>query len=73
MGCIPVIGRFSLSGGDPYQADALDTVRGLGLQFGLPDGEWRTAMVNLPVFPVNTPQAFFDRMAVQPDPLTHKT
>ncbi len=74
MGRVPVIGRFSLSGGDPYVADAPDTVRGLGLRFALPDGEeWRTAMINLPVFPVNTPQGFFDRMvAAQPDPMTHK-
>src|SRR5882724_1846696 len=73
-GRVPVIGRFSLSGGDPYVADAPDTVRGLGLLFWLPDGEeWRTAMINLPVFPVNTPQGFFDRLvATQPDPKTHK-
>jgi catalase len=73
-GRVRVIGRFSLSGGNPYVADAPDTVRGLGLQFWLPDGEeWRTAMINLPVFPVNTPQGFFDRMvAAQPDPVTHK-
>ena len=73
-GRVPVIGRFSLSGGDPYVADAPDTVRGLGLLFRLPDGEeWRTAMINLPVFPVKTPQGFFDRLlATQPDPKTHK-
>jgi catalase len=73
-GRVRVIGRFSLSGGDPYVADAPDTVRGLGLLFWLPDGEeWRTAMINLPVFPVNTPQGFFDRLvATQPDPETHK-
>jgi catalase len=36
-------------------------VRGLGLLFRLPGGEeWRTAMVNLPVFPFQTPQAFYD-------------
>jgi catalase len=73
-GRVRVIGRFSLSGGDPYVADAPDSVRGLGLLFWLPDGkEWRTAMINLPVFPVNTPQGFFDRLvATQPDPKTHK-
>jgi catalase len=74
MGRVPVIGRFSLSGGNPFQADAPETVRGLGLQFRLPDGEeWRTAMVNLPVFPFNSPQGFFDRLvASQLDPMTHK-
>lgn len=58
-GRVPVIGRFSLGGGQPLAADMPDTVRGLGLEFSLPDGElWRTAMINLPVFPVRTPQAF---------------
>jgi len=44
--------------------------RGLGLQFSLPDGElWRTAMINLPVFPLRTPQAFYDQLiASKPDP-----
>jgi len=69
-----VIGRFSFGGGNPYVADAPDLVRGLGLLFWLPDGEeWRTAMINLPVFPVNTPQAFFDNLlAGEPDPQTHR-
>jgi len=73
-GRIPVVGRFSLSGGDPDVADAPDTVRGLGLLFRLPDGEeWRTAMVNLPVFPVKGPQGFYDLLfASKPDPQTHK-
>ena len=49
-------------------------VRGLGLLFKLPDGEeWRTAMINTPVFALNTPQAFFDRLvATRPDPQTGK-
>src|SRR6266850_5217899 len=52
-GRVPVIGRFSLSGGQPYAADTPDTVRGLAILFKLQDGEeWRTAMINLPVFPV---------------------
>jgi catalase len=54
---VPVIGRFSLSGGNPYVADAPDTVRGLGLLFWLSNGEqWRPAMINLPVFVANTPE-----------------
>src|SRR3977135_1940242 len=58
-GRVPVIGRVSLGGGQPYAADTPAAVRGLGLQFSLPDGElWRTAMINLPVFPVRTPDAF---------------
>jgi len=73
-GRVPVIGRFSLSGGQPYVADAPDEVRGLGLQFSLPDGEvWRTAMVNLPVFPFRTPEAFYEQLvASKPDPKTGK-
>jgi catalase len=71
---VPVIGRFSLGGGQPYATDAPDTVRGLGLQFSLPDGElWRTAMINLPVFPFRTPEAFYEQMfASKPDPSTGK-
>jgi catalase len=73
-GRVPVIGRFSLGGGDPYAPDVLSNVRGLGLQFSLPDGEeWRTAMISLPVFPLKNPQAFYDNLvASQPDPNTHK-
>ncbi len=73
-GRVPVIGRFSLGGGDPHSTDDLSTVRGLGLQFSLPDGEqWRTAMVDLPVFPFKDPQAFYDNLvASQPDPNTHQ-
>jgi catalase len=46
----------------------------LALQFSLPDGElWRTAMINLPVFPVSTPKAFYERLvASKPDPRTGK-
>src|SRR6202795_2809309 len=73
-GRLSVIGRFSLSGGQPYAADMPETVRGLGLEFSLPDGElWRTAMVNLPVFPVRTPEAFYENLlASKPDPVTGK-
>ena len=73
-GRVPVIGRFSLGGGDPDVSNAPDTVRGLGLQFSLSDGEeWRTAMINLPVFPFNTPRAFYENLlASKPDPSTHK-
>jgi catalase len=73
-GRVPVIGRFSLGSGDPHATDALTTVRGLGLQFSLPDGEeWRTAMIDLPVFPFKDAQAFYDNLvASQPDPSTHK-
>jgi catalase len=73
-GRVEVIGRFSLGGGNPYVADKPDAVRGLGLQFSLPDGElWRTAMINLPVFPLPTPEAFYEQLiASKPDPNTGK-
>jgi catalase len=73
-GRVPVIGRFSIPGGNPYGADTPTTVHALALLFQLPDGEeWRTAMVDLPVFPFNTPQAFYDNLAASaPDPQTHK-
>ena len=73
-GRVPVVGRFSLAGGQPYVADSAGAVRGLGLQFSLPDGEaWRTAMVNVPVFPFRTPEAFYENLvASKPDPRTGK-
>jgi catalase len=73
-GRTPVIGRFSIGGGQPYAADNASAVRGLGLQFSLPNGElWRTAMINLPVFPVRTPEAFYERLiASKIDPATNK-
>jgi catalase len=74
VGHVPVTGRFSLAGGQPYMADAPDIIRGLGLKFSLPNGEqWRTTMNSIPVFLVNTPAAFYERLvASRPDPTTGK-
>ena len=68
------MGRFSLSGGNPVVADTPGAARGLGLAIGFPGRhQWRTAMVNLPVFPVNSPEGFFDQLlASKPDPATGK-
>lgn len=73
-GRVPVIGRFALAGGQPYVADAAHTVRSMALLFKLPDGEeWRTGMNNIPVFPFNTAQGFYDQLqASVPDPSTGK-
>jgi catalase len=80
-GQVPVVGRFSLSGGDAHVADAPGAARGLGLAFGFPQGwQWRTAMLNLPVFPDNSPRGFYDRLLAsktvlgtgQPDPAAMK-
>ena len=71
-GRVPVLGRFSLGGGQPYAPDNASAPRGLGLQFSLPDGElWRTAMIQFPVFPFRTPEAFYEQLiASKPDPKT---
>jgi catalase len=59
-GRYPVVGRFSLGTPDLNEAAATVRVRGIGLQITTPDGqEWRTGMINPPVFPVSTPQAFY--------------
>jgi catalase len=73
-GRVPIVGRFALAGGQPYAADTPQTVRSLAILFKQPDGEeWRTAMVNIPVFLVHTPQEFTDFMVVSsPDPATGK-
>jgi catalase len=74
QGSVPVIGRFSLGGGLPDQTDKSDTVRGLGLLFqATDDQQWRTAMVNVPVFTDSTPEGFYERMlASKPVPETGK-
>lgn len=72
-GNVAVIGRFSLGGGLPDQADKPDTVRGLGLLFQTDSQQWRTAMINFPVFTDSTPQGFYDRLlASKPLPDTGK-
>ena len=76
-GLTPVIGRFSLTGGHPGMADTPGAARSLALAFAFPEAaQWRTAMLNLPVFLDNSPQGFYDRLLVskvdpatgQPDP-----
>jgi catalase len=73
-GRVPIVGRFALAGGHPYAADTPGNVRSLAIQFTLQDGEqWRTAMINIPIFPVSTPQEFAEFLVVSsPDPPTGK-
>jgi catalase len=73
-GRVRVIGRFALAGGNPYASDASGTVRSMAILFMLPDGEqWRSGMNNIPVFVVNTPEAFRDQLvAFEADPATGK-
>jgi catalase len=60
-GQYPVVGRFNLATADPNAADAMVRVRGLGIQITTPDGEqWRSAMIDAPIFAVSTPQAFYE-------------
>src|SRR5271163_5141021 len=60
-GQYPVVGRFNLATADPNAADAMVRVRGLGIRIIPPDGqEWRSAMIDAPIFPVSTPQAFYE-------------
>src|SRR5580704_13695962 len=56
----PVLGRFNLATADATAADASVRVRGLGIRISTPDGqEWRSAMIDAPVFAVSTPEAFY--------------
>ena len=73
-GRVPVIGRFALAGGQPFQADPGAAVRSLALRFAPPDGEeWRTGMNAIPVFPFSTPELFYEQLvASRPDPATGK-
>jgi catalase len=60
-GQYPMVGRFNLATTDPNAADAMVRVRGLGIQITTPDGEqWRSAMIDAPIFAVSTPQAFYE-------------
>ncbi|NVK39887.1 MAG: catalase family peroxidase [Oceanospirillaceae bacterium] len=71
---IPVIARFSLGGGNPDASDADKGVRGMALQFHLPDGDLQhMTMINVPVFGAAVPKTFYDMLvALQPDPATGK-
>jgi catalase len=72
----PVVGRFNLATADPHAADAMVRVRGLGIQITTPDGEqWRSAMIDAPIFPVSNPQAFYQLLTASgsKDPNAMKT
>ena len=57
----PALGRFNLATADANAPDSTVRVRGLGLQLSTPDGEvWRSAMIDPPVFPVSTPEGFYE-------------
>jgi len=65
-GQYPVLGRFNLGTANPTAPDATVRVRGLGLRITTPDGqEWRSAMINAPIFPVSTPQTFYELLRAE--------
>ncbi|HVS76956.1 MAG TPA: catalase family peroxidase, partial [Steroidobacteraceae bacterium] len=70
----PIVGRFAIPGGNPYAPDGSVPIRSMALRFALADGQqWRTGMNSMPVFPVSTPQAFYEMLqAQQPVPATGK-
>lgn len=71
---IPVIARFSLSGGNPKAPDTAKSARGMALQFKLTEGGLQhMTMLNTPVFGAMQPRTFLDLMvATKPDPATGK-
>jgi len=73
-GKVPIIGRFSLNGGQPYMPDGPAAVRAMGLSFRPSDGgEWRMAMIDIPVFVVKDAEGFYEQLlASRPDPATGK-
>jgi catalase len=73
-GRVPVMGRFALAGGMPFQSDLPTTVRSMALRLLPPGGaEWRTGMNNIPVFPVNSAEGFYEQLlASRPDPASGK-
>ena len=74
-GQYPVLGRFNLGTADPNAPDATVRVRGLGISIATPDGEdWRSAMIDPPVFPVSTPQGFYELLlaSASKDPIAMK-
>jgi catalase len=75
-GQYPALGRFNLGTPDPNAPDATVRVRGVGLRISTTDGqEWRSAMINPPVFAVSTPQAFYELLLASDskDPEAMKT
>jgi catalase len=70
-GQYPALGRFNLATPDANAADATVRVRGMGLRISTPDRqEWRSAMINPPIFAVSTPEEFHDllRVSASKDP-----
>jgi catalase len=70
-----VVGRFNIAGSDPHTPDPMAQVRGMGIRITTRDGqEWRSAMIDAPIFAASTPQAFFAllRASASKDPNAFK-
>jgi catalase len=73
-GRYPVIGRFSLAGGNPLAADGRNVFHSMALLVRTPDGqEWRMGLDHTPIFPVADVASFVAlQRATRPDPATGK-
>jgi catalase len=73
-GRTPVVGRLAVPVGNPYAPDSAAPIRSMALRFNQANGQqWRTGMNSMPVFPVATPQSFYELLQAQhPDPATGK-
>ncbi|USI72568.1 catalase family peroxidase [Sphingomonas morindae] len=73
-GRYPVLGRFSLGGGNPLAGDGRPVFHAIALRLTAPDGEeWRMAMDHTPIFPVaDVPSFVALQRATTPDPRTGK-
>lgn len=71
---VPLIGRFSLAGGNPDVPDTAKSPRGLAIAFKLPkNAVHHFTMLNVPVFGAASPQTFLDSMVANaPDPRSGK-
>lgn len=73
-GTYPVIGRFSVAGGNPLATDGRNVFHSMALLLKTPDGQqWRMAMDHTPIFPVPSAAGFIAlQRATRPDPATGK-
>jgi catalase len=71
---VPVVARFSVGGGNPKANDKGKSVRGMALQFNLPNGEtWLMGNISAPMYFVSKPEQFAPWVQVRtPDPATGK-
>lgn len=71
---VPVVARFSVTGGNPKVPDTAKSARGMALEFRLPENNLQhMTMLNTPIFGAMQPRTFLDLMiAMKPDPATGK-